>query len=232
VSSRQLCPACSQREARLIDPHCLICDGTGIMWLGDPALTLYPAAVVAEAVDITLEAAARLGDTGGTLSDDRLNHVRAALLALRDAGVLDPECTTLTHATAPMTRAKCSAVELAEGVLQEPILPLDSVLARAAPYEYSEDDRPGQRGLPVLSQNGHPSHLARLCDPRDPYMDTPADVRRRRRKNRQGTVLAEAVKHMAALPYRGRNRQTVGQLELISPDTLSACTQQQEKAAA
>lgn len=232
MSSRQLCPACSHREARLVDPHCLICDGTGVMWLGDAAPTLYPADVVAKAEDITLEAAARLGDTGGTLSDDRLNHLRAALLALRDAGILDAECTTLTQVMASKTSAAHPAVALAAEVLQEPILPLDTVLARAAPYEYTEDDRPGQRGLPVLSQNGHPSHLARLCDPRDPYMDTPADVRRRRRAKRQGAVLAEAVKHLAALPYRGRNRQPAGQLKLIPSEALGPCEQDKEPVAA
>ncbi|GAB3191790.1 hypothetical protein [Nesterenkonia suensis] len=208
MTSRQLCPACTHRENHLIDPDCLICDGVGIIYLGDPALTIYPAEVVAEAVTITLEAAARLGDTTGTLSDDRQAHLRAALLDLRDAGLLDSETTTLTRAMASKTGARNPAVALAAEVIQEPISGLDQLLPHAEPHQYAESDRPGRRGTPVLSANGHPSHLARVCDPRDPTLDTPADVRRRRRKARQARVLSEAAREVQAVRARkGRWRQ-------------------------
>lgn len=232
MSSRQLCPACIHRENGVIETTCIVCDGVGIIYLGDPALTIYPTEVVAEAVAITLEAAARLGDTETSLTDDRLKPVRAALLELRDAGILDAETTTLTRAMASKAGAEHPAKALAAEVLQEPILTIDTVLPTADCHEYDLGDRPGARGLPVVSRNGHPSSLARLTDPADPMADTAATVRQRRRKRREGHDLAEAVRqvdHMR-IPYRGRNRVSEGQLELIDEADLAPARLLQEAA--
>lgn len=193
MSSRQLCPACAYRENHLIDTDCLVCDGIGILYLGDPALTVYPAEVVAQAVTITLEAAARLGDTTGTLSDDRQTKLREALTRLRTAGILDAETTTLSRAMASKTGTGRPAVALASEIIQDPIIGLDELLPQAQRFTYAEEDKPGRRGTPLMSADGHPSHLARVCDPRDPTMETGEDVRRRRRKTRQATVLSHAA---------------------------------------
>lgn len=191
--SRQLCPACSYRENHLIDTDCIVCDGIGILYLGDAALTCYPAEIVAQAVTITLEAAARLGDTAGTLSDDRQAKLREALTRLRTAGILDAETTTLSRAMASKTGTGRPAVALASEIIQDPIIGLDELLPQAQRFHYDEQDKPGRRGTPLLSADGHPSHLARVCDPRDPTMETGEDVRRRRRKTRQATVLSHAA---------------------------------------
>lgn len=223
MSSRQICPACRHRENGIIETTCIVCDGVGVIYLGDAALTIYTPEVIAEAITITLEAAARLGDTETHLADDRLLPVRAALLDLRDAGVLDAETTTLTRAMASKAGAEHPAKAIAAEVLQEPILTIDTVLPDAAVHEYDWTDRPGVRGLPVLSKTGHPSSLARLTDPADPFADTAAVVRARHRKRRQGQDLAAAVKQVPAerIPYRGRKRAATGQLELIPTEALT-----------
>lgn len=233
MSSRQICPACRHRENGVIETTCIVCDGIGIIYLADAALTIYPAQVVAEAVTITLEAAARLGDTETSLTDDRLKPVRAALIELRDAGILDAETTTLTRALASKAGAAHPAKALAVEVLQEPILTIDTVLPFAKPHEYEWTDRPGARGLPVLSRAGHPSSLARLTDPADPFADTATTVRQRHRKRREAHDLAEAVRQVPheRIPYRGRKRAAEGQLELIPTTAVSPPARQLLEAA-
>lgn len=100
MSSRLLCPACQHQPQQLIDPDCIVCDGIGVLYLGDPALTLYPVEVVAEAVELTLEEAGAMDDTGERPTADRVAAVHDAMLALRDSGVLDAATTTLRNATA------------------------------------------------------------------------------------------------------------------------------------
>ena len=217
MSSRQLCPACIHRENGIINTACIVCDGKGHLYLSDTALSIYHPETVAEAITITLEAAARLGDSSPFLSGDRLLPVREALLQLRDTGILDAECTTLTRAMASKGRTSHPAKAIAAEVLQEPILTIDTVLPTAEPHVYEYGDKPGKRGLPVMSRNGHPSSLARVTDPADPFADTPATVRRRHRKTREAHDLAAAVKlvpHMR-VPYKGRKRRCDNQLALF-----------------
>lgn len=216
MSSRQICPACTHRENGIINLECIICDGVGIIHLGDAALTHYTPETIAEAISITLEAAARLGETETSLTDDRQKPIRVALLELREAGILDPETTTLTRAMASKTRANHPAKAIAAEVLQEPILTIDTVLPTAPVHECEVTDKPGRRGLPVLSRTGHPSSLARVTDPADPFGDTPTIVRARRRKKRQAADLAAAARLVphSRIPYRGKHREAIGQLEL------------------
>lgn len=205
---RRICPACTHRKNQLVEADCIVCQGRGVLHLGAGALTLYTADVVAEAVLLALEAKAREADMTLTLSDDRTAGIREAISMLEEAGVLAPADAPL-HLTPPpappvyrRTRKRDEAgrfapefdpSELAEQFVQSELFPMDAVLAHAGRFEYEEEDRPNARGLPVLSANGHPSHLARVADPMEPGNDTRADFRRRQSEHRHAVALMEAA---------------------------------------
>ena len=119
----------------------------------------------------------------------------AAVDALRRVGVL-------ASTTPPATPATGTAMDMAQAATLVPVRPIDWQLADAAAYAYAPTDRPLARGMPVLSADGHPSHLARLCDPADPETPTSADVDARDRARRGGRVLAEAARVNAATRRR------------------------------
>ena len=98
----------------------------------------------------------------------------------------------------PAAPAAGTAMDMAQAATLVPVRPIDWQLADAAAYAYAPTDRPLARGMPVLSADGHPSHLARLCDPADPETPTSADVDARDRARRGGRVLAEAARVHAA----------------------------------
>lgn len=212
----RLCPACSTRYTQLIDPECVICDGAGILRLAPAALSLYDAAIVSQAVHLALEAAARTVDTTTTLTDDRVPPVRAAVQQLVTAGLLvainyRPRPLPVTRLPRKRTAAGQYAFEatpeqLAAQYAGADILPLDEALASAPPFTYTEDDRPHARGLPVLSANWHPSHLARLADPAEPGTNTMLECRGRARDTQHAHALQQAVPEAARL--RSRRKKT------------------------
>ncbi len=220
---RKLCPACITRLDHVVHPECIVCAGTGYLRLGDGAMSLYTPEVVSRAVDLSLEAAARTADTTRTLSDDRSEPIRAALDTLTAAGILAasdrPEATATPWWAKSSVRGQLrdqhgrfslvrDAEELAADTLQQPLIPLDSVLADAGPYEYTEDDRPNARGLPLLSQNGYPSHLARVADPQENGRNTKQWVRERHFDR----LRAEALKEAAAPAAAKKQRRTRAEL--------------------
>lgn len=208
----RLCPACTRRSRthELIDPDCVICDGEGRLTLGEGALNFFPAEAVAHAVLLALEAKARLDDEAKLLSDDRLAGVREALELLHDAGILDNTHGAPTALTARLAALPEATPErLAQEAVQEVITGLDRILASADPHAYTEHDRPNQRGLPVLSRDGHPSHLARVTDPADPQGSTREHVRWQKRTLRQGRILWEAAPEAA----QDRRRRAANQAE-------------------
>lgn len=94
------CPVCKRRAHGVISPGRVICDGVGIIDLGDPALTIYHPKTVAEAVSVTLEEAGAMQLSGDRPDPEAVAAVRKAMLSLRDLGILDAETTTLTRAMA------------------------------------------------------------------------------------------------------------------------------------
>lgn len=100
ISSRMQCPVCQRRAHGVVSPGCIICDGIGMIYLGDPALTIYHPKTVAEAVTLTLEEAGAMQISGDRPDPEAVAAVRKAMLRLRGAGVLDAETTTLTRAMA------------------------------------------------------------------------------------------------------------------------------------
>ena len=226
---RKICPACITRLDHVVHPECVICNGAGHVTLGEGAMELYTPEVVSRAVELGLEAAARVADMNGTLSDDRATRIKSAVDTMRVAGLLaqqdEPQATD--RPAWPVRRGreqhrndkgmfalKHDPALLAQDSLQQPIIPLDEVLSAAGPYQYQEYERPGARGLPGLSDNGYPSHLARVCDPMDPGRDTRAWVRERHFDGKRAEVLVEAGQEAARMK-RERSEQPE-QLDLWS----------------
>lgn len=197
-----LCPACATRNRRLADPECVVCHGTGSIHLGAAALSIYEAEVVAEAVDIALEAAAREADLTHSLTEDRVTPVVAVLVMLATAGVINytapAQAATVTPITAaksrrrqprPLTQGEQLCFDFA-GLWPEP---QDRKVITARAHTYTENDRPHARGLPTLSANSHPSHLARVLDPAHPGTNTRLQARGRHTNHRQAEALFEAA---------------------------------------
>lgn len=212
---KRTCPACSTRYAGLVDPLCVICGGVGTLTLGDAALSIYEPEIVAQAVAIALEAVARKADETLTIGDDRAAPVREAVADLVEAGVISAPDPPAPKPRRPRNRPRkrddagryvleAQPSKLAEECVQVTIDDLDARLINADPYRYTEDDRPNARGLPLLSANGHPSHLARITDPEEPGNSTMATVRARQRERLHARALLSAVP--AALQQK-RSRQ-------------------------
>jgi len=205
---RRICPACSTRTQQVIDPACIICHGQGHITLGAAALAIYEADVVAEAVAITLEAAAREADLALSLSDDKVAPVVDALAVMAAAGIIQHApalpghgATVTNIKTAPSRRRTPRPLTAGEqlcfdftGLWPEP---QDRRVIAAANHIYSEHDRPHARGLPTMSAAGHPSHLARILDPAEPGTNTRAEARTRRHNHQHAQALIEAG-HTAA----------------------------------
>lgn len=218
---RKLCPACVTRLELVVHPDCIVCAGTGYLSLHEGAVALYRPEVVSKTIELCLEAAARISDMTRTLSDDRTRRVSSVIEKLQSVGLLVEEESPYINTAwwAKKRKSKqprgedgkfaplLDAGELTEQVLQEPLVPLDMVLSTADPYEYQQDERPGARGLPILSDNGHPSHLARIADPMEPGRSTIDWVKARHTDQRDATVLVEAVNLAAARKKRRQARQ-------------------------
>ncbi|MGQ3384493.1 hypothetical protein [Glutamicibacter sp. TV12E] len=218
---RKLCPACLARLEHVVHPDCVVCAGTGYLALNEGAVALYRTEVVSKTVELCLEAAARISDMTRTLSDDRTQRVSSVIEKLQAVGLLVAEESPYIN-TAWWAEKKKSkqprgedgkfapfldAGELTEQVIQEPLVPLDMVLSAAAPYQYERTERPGARGLPVLSDNGYPSHLARVADPMEPGRSTMDWIQARNADQREASVLVEAVDLAAAKKRRRLAKQ-------------------------
>jgi len=184
----RLCPACIHRRARVVDPDCLVCGGAGVLALGK-AEDLAGPVEASYAVAIVLEATARDVETRHAgdpraVQREAPRAVRGALQTMRQRGLL---------AGTPRSVATGDGTALAQEVAPVPIRPMDWTLIDAQSYAYHYGDRPLSRGMPVLSADGHPSHLARLADPADPLTPTTQDAQQRASSRRTGAVLAAAA---------------------------------------
>lgn len=212
---KRVCPACSRRTAELVDPDCTVCRGEGFLILHPAALTMYEPSVVAEAVGMALESVARNIEAVTTLSDNRRAKLAISVTDLVTARIIQEPGTdhVPTPAPAPLPtpgrrrRRKhesanqlsfCAPDILAESATQTPTAPYDAAVLAAPKHRYGADDRPLMRGLPLLSADGHPSHLARIEDPQDAYASTSEDAAARSRRTRQATVVVAAVPHAVA----------------------------------
>ncbi|ALF01276.1 hypothetical protein FDH47_gp65 [Arthrobacter phage Brent] len=207
MDEMRACPACIKRYAQLIDPACPVCLGAGVLRLGPAALALHEPAVVSQAVAIALEAEARDIDLKLTLSDDRTTPLRNTVKQLIDAGILAYGIKIPTAVHKPVDKSE-TPEELAARLTEVIIVDVDAKLINAPTYEYRADERPNARGLPLLSANGHPSHLARVADPAEPGESTAERVVSRGVQARRARVLVEAMPETIRLKQRPRRKKS------------------------
>lgn len=185
---KRLCPACLTRRARIVSDNCPVCRGAGILALGADAVADHGAESVSRAISIALEAVAREIDKPGAERGAMIARIRAAGRALEAVGLTAWRNTRRAKTSAPRGSSPESLAHHALGVT---VQPQDWILPEAPAYRYAASERPGARGLPVLSDDGHPSHLARVCDPADPLdTSTAQDVYRRASDHRRAVILA------------------------------------------
>lgn len=183
---KRLCPACLTREGRVVAMDCPLCNGEGTVTLGEECVATFGPVVTAHAVSAALESVARAVDTPGVPNGTQRAALAETMALLSRSGITGPG--------RPPEATRAAADSLAAAAIGRPVQPLDVMLPEAPAYRYGPGERPGARGLPVLSADGHPSHLARICDPAD-ALDTPthqhaAEVRKREWKAR---ALAAAI---------------------------------------
>lgn len=200
VSVRRICPACAIRYGQLVNPDCLICGGAGLVTLGPAALSIHTPEVVAMAVTLALEAVARDIEATTTLSDNRTVRLKRTMTLLMQAGII-----TGSRPTRALHAKAATSDGIAEEVTGVPPIALDITLSTAPKYRYNEYDRPNARGLPVLSADGHPSHLARLTDPAAAGGETFKVVQARLRDELQAKILLRAAPDAVAIKQRRRN---------------------------
>lgn len=214
----RLCPACFYRTEQVVDPDCVICQGQGVMRLGEAAVSTYSIETVSGAVGLALEASARGGASSRYLSEDRLSGIRDTLIMLQDAGILSNE-DGLSESLAPAVVASrtksATPASVASYAVQEPIEEIDEELRHAEHHVYDEHARPLAEGLPTVSKSGHPSCLARLTDPANPLGDTQKDRIRRYGREYRKKVLVGAAK--SAARQREPRKITAETLEMVIP---------------
>jgi hypothetical protein len=139
-----------------------------------------------------LEAVSRRAEELASPGADLVPAVRAAVGLLVESGILaGQECQELPERLPASPTA--SPATLASVVSPVPVLPVDWILTEAASYQYRGGDRPNARGLPVLSDDGHPSHLARITSPAEPGASTAEAVAARAAAARHAATLAAAA---------------------------------------
>lgn len=192
-----LCPACRTRRHGLVDLNCPVCHGTGALELGPAALRHHEPAVIAAAVAVIIEAAAREAEQhlGAELRDLAL---RRAGEQCRVAGLLWPPPV---ESPAPIP----AGTDLTTLGISAPA-PYDSAVIESAPFDYEPTDRPNQRGAPLLSASGHASHTARIVDPADGERPTTAVVYERHAQQRKAQTLAAAARRVANTREKSKRR--------------------------
>lgn len=178
----RVCPLCTLRPAAIIDPACYVCAGHGVLELGH-AIREYDGPTVSTALALALEGAARdIDKRTDARNVDPKPHLEKTIAKLVRAGLLTPP-----KAPAPVTpdatgkrSGSCSALaHRATGRMPDMT---DQLMIRAHPYPYRHTDRPGARGLPLMSANFHPSSLARIGNPFPFDHDTTTELTARQKR--------------------------------------------------
>jgi hypothetical protein len=194
--TRRVCPLCVVREAGLVSPDCVVCDGYGTLELGARALGFFKPEVVSMTIALALEGQARSMHTAQVRSTDPAPAMRQTLAQLAKAGMIVPPKrrapagpgATGSHPGPPEdVVARCTGITVTD---------TDHKMIRAHPYPYSPNDRPGVRGLPLFSNNWHPASLPCVFDPQPFHTTTTEQAIERAKRDHQARVL------VAVLDYR------------------------------
>lgn len=183
---RIVCRACAVRTAGIVDPDCPVCEGIGSLILSPAILRDQTPEVAGRAVNVALEAYAREAEETLDLGLDPAAVIRSAVSNLRLAGLLFPPPLELP-ADPPSSPSPA---------------PQDPAVIEAPLFEYASEDRPGARGRPLMSEAGHPSHLARLCDPADGGVDQKDRLVRNANLDRKARSVAEGAREAAKTKAR------------------------------
>ena len=191
---RIVCRACAVRTSGIVDPECPVCEGMGALVLSPAILRDQEPEIAGRAVNVALEAYAREAEETLDLGLDPAAVIRSAVANLRAAGLLFPPPLDAPEAAPkPPTPA-----------------PQDPAVIEAPLFEYDQDDRPGARGRPLMSESGHPSHLARLCDPADGGIDQKDRITRNRNLDRKARSVAAGAREAAKMKARKAPPQPAG----------------------
>lgn len=191
MSTRRTCPLCTLRPAGVVDPTCAVCNGYGYLTLGDRALREYTGEAVSTAVHLALEITAR--------QLDRQPHSRTqspgpaladALGQLTRFGILNPPKVRRPPGPPPVGRNPGPPAALVREATGKSPDHTDQLLIRAHFYPYAPSARPGSRGLPLMSENHHPSSLARVGNPQPFDTTTTKTLHRQARDRYNGRTLA------------------------------------------
>lgn len=187
----------------LIDLDCPICAGTGVLHLGRPALSIHHPDVVADAIELALEASARASMTAKPATAQAA--LRDRVEALRTAGLLArPGQTTPAVAAPTVARPRgfldrhTQARQLADTVPGASTAAGDRAHLDAPPIDWSPYERPLDTGsIPGFSCGGYICAIARATDPYDPLgNDTKSITTARRKRRYDAEALATfAVEH-------------------------------------
>lgn len=189
---RRTCPLCTVRPAAVISPDCPVCDGHGYLTLGSRGLREYDAETVSTAVHLALEQTARVIDRR---ADARGIDPRPALTKtlgqLARGGLITPPKATAPAPDVQPGKTTGSPAALVHRATGHRPDHTDQLMIRAYPYRYRFTDRPGNRGLPLLSENFYPGSLPRVGNPQhfDTTTLTQLTDRHKRRYHARSLVL-------------------------------------------
>ncbi len=196
----------------LVEPDCPICAGAGVLELGRPALSIHHPDVVADAIELALEAAARASMTATPATAQAALRDRVA--ALRTAGLIAKTGTPTAPATgAPPGRPSgfldchTQARQLADTLPGAETAAGDRAHLDAPPIDWTPYERPlDVGGIPGFSCGGYICAIARATDPYDPLQtDTRIITGVRRKRRYDATALATAAVENAERTTRGRS---------------------------
>lgn len=198
MTPQRLCPLCALRAAAVISPTCPVCHGTGTIPLTARSADEYGAETVSTAVHLALEVQAReLDRNPHHRSIDPAPALTDTLHQLTIAGLIhDPK------APSDPPRSQPTPTALAATATGRAPDRTDQLMIRAHPYPYRFNDRPGARGLPILSANFHPSSLARQGDPAPFDTTTIQAVTAREKRHRAARYLVQYATHRDQAPRR------------------------------
>jgi len=194
-SPRRSCPACVRREAALADPSCPICHGSGVLYLGAGALSIYPAATVSLAAEYHLEAVSRLALAASPTAAGLALAVKALRTAVADLTRVGVLAARPHKGRYPVDR-QWSPTSPADAAALVPLHePQDGARLAAAPLSFDPSERPFATGiLPPFSAAGYLCYIARAADPADAMgPGTAVRVHARSRRESDARLLAQAV---------------------------------------
>lgn len=190
---KRVCPMCVVREAGVVSEKCPLCNGHGVIELGDRAVAFFTPETVSTAIHLAVESQARALAETTTRSQDPVPAILRTLAQLEKAGIIrapKPRAPASSGATGKHPGPPATIVHRATGHTPTRV---DQLMIRAHAYPYAPGARPGARGRPMFSNNWHPSSLACLLDPQPFDTTTQTQTLTRQKRAFDARVLAATL---------------------------------------